>query len=70
MTERKYNRILWCDLTPNGWSVCFETPNGALFNRLYIGYSKTEAMRRARTERPWDDNIVNQPPPRPRRNRR
>ena len=40
MTERKYNRILWCDLTPNGWSVCFETPNGALFNRLYIGYSK------------------------------
>lgn len=60
MTERKYNRILWCDLTPNG----------ALFNRLYVGYSKTEAMRRARTERPRDDAIVNRPPPRPRRHKR
>lgn len=70
MTERKYNRVLWCDLTPNGWSVCFETPNGALFNRLYIGYSKAEAMRRARTERPWDDAIVNRPPARPHRRKR
>lgn len=41
-----------------------------MMERLYIGYSKTEAMRRARTERPWDDAIVNQPPPRPHRRKR
>ena len=65
MTERKYNRVLWCDRTPNGyWSVALETPGGTIFHRVYIGYSKAEALRRARHERPQGAAIVNRGAPR------
>lgn len=70
MTKPKYNRIIWCELTPNKyWSFGLETPNGAFFTRTYIGYSKAEATKRARREILKDDTIVNKHPPRRRRSR-
>ena len=70
MTTRKYNRILWCDLTPNGyWSFGLETPNGTFFTRTYVGYSKAEAARMARREVIRDDAILCEKPPRRRRSR-
>lgn len=46
---RKYNEILFCDKTPNGyWNVAVRTPNGQLHRKVYIGYSKQAALRKAR----------------------
>ena len=69
MTKPKYNRILWCDQTVQGWSFGLEAPNGEIFTMHYIGYSKAEATRKARREESRIKAIVNQPSPRRRRSR-
>ena len=69
MTTRKYNRILWCDQTVEGWSFGLEAPNGEIFTMHYIGYSKAEAARKARKEEPRSKAIVTRPPPRRRHSR-
>ena len=69
MTKPKYNRILWCDQTVQGWSFGLEAPNGEIFTMHYIGYRKAEATRRARREESRIKAIVNQPPLRRRRSR-
>ena len=48
--RRKYNRITSCGKTPNGyWKIWVVTPNDQIHHHLYIGISKKEALRRART---------------------
>ena len=60
MAKRKYNRILWCDKTVNGyWSIGMESPGGAILRRTYIGYSKRDALYKARREP--DGVLVNVP---------
>lgn len=63
MEKRKYNKVLWCDRTPNGyWSFGLESSNGSLFTKVYIGYSKQEATRLVRRAVDQHDIIVNHPP--------
>lgn len=49
MGKRRYNQIISCDETPNGyWRVYVNTPQGEIRSHLYIGYSRAEAIRKAR----------------------
>lgn len=65
MAERKYNKILWCDKTSNGyWSFGLEAPDGSIFKEVYIGYSKQEATKLARRAVERSKAIIDRPPPR------
>lgn len=47
--KRKYNQVLSCSETPNGyWKIFVITPNDQVHHRLYIGCSRKEAIRKAR----------------------
>lgn len=60
--RRKYNQIISCDRTPNGyWKIYVRTPNDQICHRLYIGFSKAEALRKARRENFEKGMFFNQP---------
>ena len=49
VSVRKYNQIISCDKTPNGyWSVIVRTPHDQIHKKLYIGYAKSDVLRKAR----------------------
>ena len=59
---RKYNQIISCERTPNGyWKIYVKTPNDQIYHRLYIGYSKAEVLRKARREDFDKRTFFNQP---------
>lgn len=46
---RKYNKILSCDKTPNGyWHIIVISPYDQIHQETYIGYSKADALKKAR----------------------
>lgn len=64
MTKRKYNAILWCDKTPNGyWSIGMESPEGTFQRKTYVGYSRSDAIRKAKQEGIDKKNFFNQSKP-------
>lgn len=64
MTKRKYNAILWCNQTPNGyWHIGMESPCGVFQQKTYIGYSRAGAIRKAKHEKIDTGIFVNQSKP-------
>ena len=64
MTKRKYNAILWCNKTPNGyWSIGMESPAGTFRQKTYIGYSRADAIRKAKREDVDKNHFCNQSKP-------
>lgn len=46
---RKYNKIISCTRTENGaWRLLVQTPNDQFHSRIYIGWSKKDALAAAR----------------------
>ena len=59
---RKYNQIISCDRTPNGyWKIYVKTPHDQIYHHLYVGYSPKEALRKARRTNFDRGTFFNQP---------